>query len=104
LFHFHLPNSSAAALSFQAAVEVAKKNPAVLQDAEAACALKNAKDNLRLCGVGAGGAPPLSTIGRMVDTARNARDWPGVLRWESRLEELLKLPEEGHLLGRGTLS
>mmetsp|Transcript_56249 Transcript_56249/g.134279 ORF Transcript_56249/g.134279 Transcript_56249/m.134279 type:complete len:456 (+) Transcript_56249:672-2039(+) len=89
-------NFQAAAEAFRAAVAVAEKHPAVLQDPNSAGALKSAKVNLKHCGVGAGGAPPRSTIVRMVEKARVSRDWAGVLRWESRLEDLLTLSEAGH--------
>jgi len=82
-------NFEDASLSFQAAVDVASQHPEVLEDGETASALTGAKTNLQLCGVGAGGAPPLSTVATMVGTAYLSGDWPGVLRWESRLEDLL---------------
>jgi len=54
----------------------------------------NAKVNLKKCGSGAGGAPYPSAVAVMVRTARASRDWSGVLRWESRLEELLLTLDE----------
>ncbi|KAJ1464688.1 hypothetical protein T484DRAFT_1868176, partial [Baffinella frigidus] len=89
-------NFQAAAEAFRAAVAVAEKHPAVLQDLNSAGALKSAKANLKNCDVGVGGAPPRSTIVRMVEKAWVSRDWAGVLRWESRLEDLLTLPEAEH--------
>ena len=98
-------NYEAAAEAFQAAVDVAETETAVLEDlqhessaehsASLSYALRGAKAGLEQCGVGAGGAPPLPSIGNMVLQARDARDWPGVLRWESRLEELLTFQESG---------
>ena len=75
--------------AFQAAVNVAKNHPEVLEDEHAAGALADAEHHLKICGVGAGGAPSLATVWQMVTTAGVAQDWPEVLRWESRLEELL---------------
>ena len=103
IFHAVGQNGEAAADAFRAAVAVAEKHPEVLQDGAAACALANAKDRLEGCGVGASDAPPVvsvfvESVVAMVQKAMQARDWPGVLRWESRLEELLTLPEPAHPL------
>jgi tetratricopeptide (TPR) repeat protein len=78
-----------ASISFQATADVASKHPEVMEDGEATSALTSAKANLQLLVVRVGGAPPLSAAWAMVGTAKASRDWPGVLRWESRLEELL---------------
>ena len=87
-------NFEDASLSFQAALDVASQHPEVLEDGEAAIALMYAEANLEVCGVGAFGAPPLAAVAAMVDTARQAHDWPGMLWWESRLEELLLVTVE----------
>jgi tetratricopeptide (TPR) repeat protein len=94
LFQMFDDNFEDASLSFEAAVDVASKHPEVLEDGEAASALKNARSDLQICGVGAGGAPPLTAVVVMVSAARASRDWPGVLRWESRLEGMLLTVDE----------
>jgi len=81
MIHLLTQNFEDASLSFQAAIDVASQHPEVLEDEEASIALSGAEANLKVCGVGA--------VGMMVNTATASRDWPGVLRWESRLEELL---------------
>jgi hypothetical protein len=87
-------NCEDASFSFQAAVDIASKHPEVLEDVAAVNALMHAEANLKAHVVGAGGAPPLSAVLEMVYTARAAHDGPGVLRWESRLEELLLITHE----------
>ena len=86
-------NYDDASLSFGAAVDVVGKHPELLKVPTAKHALGNAERYLKECGVGASGAPPLVMVLGMVEQARESRDWPGVLRWESRLEELLTLHE-----------
>jgi tetratricopeptide (TPR) repeat protein len=89
-------NIPGAALSYQSALGVAQQHPELLEDENAASALRSAKINLTVCDVGAGGAHAVSMVAVVVQTAREARDWPGVLRWESRLEELLTLKESAN--------
>jgi hypothetical protein len=65
--------------SFRAAVEVAEKHPEILEDPNANGAFENAQGQLQ----------DYKKIYAMVEQAMNAQDWPGVLRWESRLEDIL---------------
>ena len=88
VFHFFNHNFQAAAEAFRAAVVVAGKHPEVLGVSNTGLAFTGAKYYLEQCGGGAGGAPPLYAVVEMVGAAAKARDWSGVLRWESRLEEL----------------
>jgi hypothetical protein len=60
-----------------------------MEGVDAARVFGSAKGNLKICSDGAGGAPPLSAVVQMVATAKDARNWPEVLRFESRLEEML---------------
>ena len=96
VLQYNVRDLSAAAKAFQAALDVARQHPSVLADPHAARALRTAKSTLNICGDQAGGAPSLAAVSDMVQTAVKARDWPGVLRWESRLEELLTLNETRH--------
>jgi len=93
LFHVCKRNFSDASLSFQAAVDVAETEPAVLKDLGAEYALMRANTHLKTFGVGAGDAPSLPDVVVMVEKASEVQDWSGVLRLESRMEELLTLNE-----------
>ena len=83
----------AAAEAFQAAADIAEKHPEVLQDPFARTVLRKAKDFLDRMRA-TGDSPSLSSIIQMLEESSESRDWAGVLRWESRLEELLTT---GHL-------
>ena len=85
-------NHGKAAEAFQAAVEVAAKHPEVLRDRHAESALREAKTNLSLGRAKDG--PPLRAIIQMVERARGAEDSAGVLRWESRLGDMLSTQAE----------
>ena len=89
LLHVIKRNFQAAAEAFRAAVDVARTNPGKLKGQHASHAFCAAQANLKACDSGEGDAPSLSAILIMLDTAQDAEDWPGVLRWESQMEELL---------------
>ena len=94
IFHNFKGNFQEAAEAFQAAVDVVEEHPDVLLELNADSALEGAKVNLRNCVSGAGDEPSLSEVVVMVETALEARDWPGVLQWESRLEAVLLILNE----------
>jgi hypothetical protein len=84
-----------ACMAFQAAQDVAGKHPEVLQDPRTNFAFTKAKtlqERMR----GGGDAPSISAIMKLVEEAERRRDWPEVLRWESRLEDLLVVAEVFH--------
>jgi tetratricopeptide (TPR) repeat protein len=82
-------NYSAAAVAWNAAVRVAKEHPEMMQNPDAAWALQKAEGGLRMQGRVGDDSPPLSAIAALVFRARDAKDSDGVLKWESRLEEMI---------------
>ena len=86
--------------ALQAAVDVTVHHPDVLQDDNANNALRMAKNRLKVYGR-AGDAPSLHSVFEAVQQSERAHDWAGVLRCESRMEELLptcSLPSRQRLL------
>ena len=71
--------------SCRAAVEVAEKHPEILEDPNANGIFVAAQDVLKNHG----------EVYDMVEQAMNAQDWPGVLRWESFLEDILGVLIQG---------
>ena len=86
--HASKGNFDQAAVAFQASMDVAEKHPALLQDPDAEALLRKVKGLVLNVGR-ASDAPPLSEIFMMMNQAAGVKDWPGVLRWESRLEDML---------------
>ena len=86
-------NYEAAAEAFQATLEVAEENPDVWNDKNTDEALCWARAGLKI-NCGKGGVPSVAAVVDMVLACEHGE--PGVLEWESRLEELLATTQRRH--------
>ncbi|KAJ1488597.1 hypothetical protein T484DRAFT_1782880 [Baffinella frigidus] len=84
----HRRDFADAAAALQAAVDFAGEHPELLQDPSCREVLILAQNRLPTV-LPKGDAPPLSAILHTVQEAWLSGDYPEILRWESRLEEML---------------